>query len=103
MLQARALQGRPLGRLAVKQWWTRTTDPQEVRDQRGRREAELQDVFSAARQYVEVLEIAEGDDILPFTLRDVWKVDGAEDYWDILPEDQPKYDRPPQWPTAAGN
>ncbi|KAL1940569.1 hypothetical protein VTO73DRAFT_8004 [Trametes versicolor] len=86
----RALQGRPLGRLAVKQWWTPTTDPQAVRDQRGRWEAALQGVFPAARQYVEVVEIAEGDDILPFTLRDAWNVDGAE----------AKYDPPPQWPTA---
>lgn len=29
----RALHGRPIGRLAVKQWWTPITDPQAVRDE----------------------------------------------------------------------
>lgn len=96
MLEARARQGRALRRLAIQQWLPleSSQDPDTVRIERERWNQAYVSISVPAKMHVQVVEVASGEDLRPFTMRDVWEVEGAEDYWKIEPAHRPKYPGP---------
>ncbi|KAL1940576.1 hypothetical protein VTO73DRAFT_8011 [Trametes versicolor] len=89
MARSRSRMGAPLHRLALQLHCESPTQRMETLE-------DFESALAPYREHVAAVEVVYGKEpkLCPFEMRDMWNADGAEEYWGLAPDDQPKYRLP---------